>query len=70
MAWIYIGFFMAHRAQIESVIHFFHSFTAICSKWPRTPPPNIHLHTYEALGVKCLAKDTTGTEIQLWIFGF
>lgn len=68
MARIYIALFMAPAAQIEPVIHSFHSFTPICAKWPLTPPLNIHLHTYEAMGVKCLAKDTAETEIPLWIF--
>lgn len=68
MALIYIALFTAPRAQIAPVIHSFHSFTPICAKWPLTPPLNINLHTYGAMEAKCLAKDTTETEIPLWIF--
>lgn len=43
MARVYIALFMAPRAQIEPVIHSFHSFTPMCAKWPLTTE---HSFTY------------------------
>lgn len=53
--------FVAPRVQIEPLIYSFHSFMALRAKWSLTPPPNFHIHTYEAMGAKCLGKDTTET---------
>lgn len=37
----------------------------ICDKTPHRSPPNIHSHSYEAIWVKCLSKDTmTETKTQ------
>lgn len=51
MAWV-INYMYSHSRPGGRLMEVW---LPICTKWPLRPPLNIHLHSYEAVWVKCLA---------------